>query len=320
MCLDGVDRFRRILLATCWCSLQFERRRPFKRDRTVWSRLSRPGNCSLRDRRTWSTPFTRSLLLSSVISRADTARFLQKITFYACNTLFVVIAVDLYIAIVYPLQYDTVVTEARINCANGTSSLVASAVGIVELLWLLNISWSSCNLPYSITMHYAFDLVFYIFGASLLVFVYGRIFLIALEHRRRIDQSPVLRPTVPSGGISVIEQSSTMNTAQQTESQSGRTKSTKSQLRAARMTGIVIGSYSISWLPYFIGKGLQFSGNRAQYVQNLIDVGSALGTASVCLNWVIYGMTSRIFRKAFLRILCKRHKRVVENSRSIPHN
>ena len=94
-----------------------------------------------------------------------------------------------------------------------------------------------------------------------------------------------------------------MNTAQQTESQSGMTKSTKSQFKAARMTAIVIGSYSISFLAFHIGKGLKIAGNTAPYVKNLVDLGGGFGIAVSCLSWVIYPIMSRSFRKAFLRIL-----------------
>lgn len=234
---------------------------------------------------------------------------IQKLPFYACHALFMAIALDRYIAVVYPLHYEAVVTETRMNYAIGACSLFAVAIGIVQLSWLLTVNWSSCDIPYSLLMHFVFDFGFYVSGILVMVLVYGRILLIALQHRRKIDCNPAYRLTGPICGNPVTETSTI--TAPQTQSQTGRTKSTKGEFKAARMTATVIGSYTICWLTFIIGRGLQLSGIRAQYAQNLVDVGSALGTASVSLDWVIYGMMNRSFRKAFLRILCKRNKSVI---------
>lgn len=240
---------------------------------------------------------------------------IQKVPYYACATLFIAIALDRYIAVVYPLHYEGVVTERRMNYAIRATALFVVAIGVVQLLWLVNVNWSSCDLPYSLLMHFGFDFTFYLSVVSVMVLVYGRILLIALQQRKRINNHPVFRLAEPSSnGISATVPS-IMITAQQSGSQTGKIKSTKSiksEFKAARMTAAMISSYSISWLPYFIGRSLQLYGIRAQYTQNLVDVGSALLTASISLDWIIYGLMNRSFRKAFLKILCKRNKSVAK--------
>lgn len=223
---------------------------------------------------------------------------IQEIPYCTSHSLLVGIAIDRYVAIVYPLHYETKLTEARVKLIVACSYVLGILVGIVHALWLIDMDWSSCDFPYSVALQFAMDFSMYVLVASVFVVVYGRVFLIAVHHRKEI----ALFHKPGAVGHVREKQSAGTGTGIIDQEETGR-RFKRKEFKAARMTGILICSFVLSWLPFHVGRGLQVSDNREQYTKNLLDIGSALGSTNVALQWIYYGIMSSDFKQAFLKIL-----------------
>lgn len=69
---------------------------------------------------------------------------------------------------------------------------------------------------------------------------------------------------------------------------------------------LVLGSFSICWLPYFAVVCLRANGLRTADSLLVYKVAFSLGIANSCMNPLIYAWKNTIFKRAFCNILkCK---------------
>lgn len=81
----------------------------------------------------------------------------------------------------------------------------------------------------------------------------------------------------------------------------------RTELKAVRLTACVVGAVVVLWTPYLIGGLILISGFNPLLGQYVTDVGSALGSASAGVNWLIYGAASRDFRHSAMQLFgCRR--------------
>jgi len=90
----------------------------------------------------------------------------------------------------------------------------------------------------------------------------------------------------------------------------------KVQFKALRLTSAIIGAYLVLWLPYGIGRGLQFVGDTRPYVTYLVDIGSSIGMFNSSFNWILYGAVSKTYQKAFRCLLMN----CVQSARRVFHH
>src|SRR6218665_217017 len=208
---------------------------------------------------------------------------------------FIIIAMDRYIAIIYPLHYETKMTMTVIKFLIGGSFVFGLTISGIYFSYLQYINFSSCGSPYSIVMTAVIDCAVHFTMMLITILVYGRVLLVARKHRSKIATPPQEPSTeintisdpavVPSGGKIV------------------KPKKTRTEFKAARMTAVLICSYTLPLLPYEIGRIMQACGNTQSYSTKLIDVGASLGNLNTGFDWVIYGIMNRTFRQAFYRLL-----------------
>jgi hypothetical protein len=80
-------------------------------------------------------------------------------------------------------------------------------------------------------------------------------------------------------------------------------KKLRVELKAVRLTASVVGVFAVLWTPYIIGKIIDISHVNPVVGHYIGDVGAALGILNSSINWVIYGLASRDFRTAVLKML-----------------
>ncbi len=187
----------------------------------------------------------------------------------------VLISVDRYLAICYPLHYSTRVTLRKVQvcvCVCWLCSLVYSSVlikdNLVQLSWL-----TSCYGECVYRIGYipgAVDIaVTFIAPVTAIIALYGRVFVVALAHARAI-RSHVVTVQLPVGA-----------------------KISKSELKAAMGLGAVVTIFLTCFCPYYcISLMSSFKENVPEYLAFIFVV------LNPCLNPVIYAFIYPWFRRA----------------------
>jgi 7 transmembrane receptor (rhodopsin family) len=79
-------------------------------------------------------------------------------------------------------------------------------------------------------------------------------------------------------------------------------KKFRKELKAVRLTASIVGVFIILWMPYIAGRIIQASGANPLLGQYVSNIGIAMGNFNSCINWVIYGLVSRDFRRAVWKL------------------
>ena len=199
----------------------------------------------------------------------------------------IVMGTDRYIAINYPLHYETMVTVNRIII-----STVACWVAPI-LFTSLNLAWYGYNpnvcqdggpvIPPE--FYLGLQTFAYILEACFLLFVYLQILKVARRQAKIIAGN--MQPAPASNDP--------VRTAQKTI----RHKGTK-------MVMLVLLAYMISWGPYFVVHWLILSGVDNDSIDVLSRMTRHFGVLNSCVNVVIYSFVNKDFRQAYQSLLCCR--------------
>ena len=189
------------------------------------------------------------------------------------------IAIDRYTAIAHPFLYNTLDTNKWAKASVMISWAYGFALSIACTAYLPYVDFSSCATPYSIVMQCVIDFGSYIVISPAIAVLYGRVFMIAIQQRSKVDILPNARTDKQSAG--------------------GRFRA---EMKAVKTTALIVGSFVIFWFPYALGRLLQGIGNINEYTQTLIDIGFSLGFFNESFNWLIYGATNKPFRMAMMKV------------------
>ena len=207
---------------------------------------------------------------------------LVRIAPHAVNAHLVSITVDRYVAIVYPLFYSTRVTTTTAYFFIISSWIYGLLVVIPLLQYLRFVDWSSCDLPYSLRTVAIVDVGSYVIISVTMVTMFGKILLIAREHRIKIEAISVVTHTIGRPGYDL-----------------------QAEFKAARLTAQILVVYIVLYFPFHLGRFLQgLLGDMRPYSQYFVDVGISLIQFSSSINWIVYGMHDREFRKSVFKIVC----------------
>jgi hypothetical protein len=80
-------------------------------------------------------------------------------------------------------------------------------------------------------------------------------------------------------------------------------KKLRLELKAVRLTASIVGVFLVLWMTFIIGRMILVSGVHPLLGQYVSDVGIALGVLNSSINWIIYGLASRDFRRAVVKML-----------------
>nr|XP_008117869.1 PREDICTED: beta-3 adrenergic receptor [Anolis carolinensis] len=206
------------------------------------------------------------------------------------------IAVDRYLAITAPLQYEMLVTKGR---ARGVVCLVWAVAAFISFLPIMNHWWRDgadeealrcyrdpqccdfvTNMPYAILS----SIISFYVPLLVMVFVYARVFAVATRQLHLIekDKGRFLqggRRRRPSRLLSAIKEH-----------------------KALKTLGIIMGIFTLCWLPFFVANIINVFA-RSLVPDQLFRFFNWLGYVNSAFNPIIY-CRSPDFRCAFKKLLC----------------
>lgn len=244
------------------------------------------------------------------------------------------LAVDRYLAVTNPLRYGTLVTKRRARAAVVLVWIVSAAVSFAPIMsqwWRVGAdaeaqechsnprccSFAS-NMPYALLSS---SVSFYL-PLLVMLFVYARVFVVAKRQRHLLRRelgrfspeesppSPSRSPSPATGGTPV---------APDGVPSCGRRPARLLPLRehrALRTLGLIMGIFSLCWLPFFLANVLRALAGPSLVPSGVFIALNWLGYANSAFNPVIY-CRSPDFRDAFRRLLCSYGGRGPEEPRAV---
>jgi len=251
----------------------------------------------------------------------------------------ILIPVERYIAIVYPLHYETKFSDRTLKRAISACWLIGNLLTMTYVLWLIDADLSKCDL---IPDQYPVIVVpvAYIPVCVTMFICYGKILAIAWRHHRRIEHLNVADPAVGNADHAIATTTTTQSgrenptenppantdppprpavcdgteSADLAEQQRQKMKSRRREFKAVYLTGAIVGTFVILWFPYVLGLVLGAVGfNNAAIVDYLHLVGGGLGTLNFAFSWAIYAAVSRKYRRAYRQMLMRIGCRCCQN-------
>ncbi|KAM4837308.1 beta-3 adrenergic receptor isoform 1-T1 [Thomomys bottae] len=233
------------------------------------------------------------------------------------------LAVDRYLAVTNPLRYGTLVTKRRARAAVVLVWIVSAAVSFAPIMsqwWRVGAdaeaqrchsnprccSFAS-NMPYALLSS---SVSFYL-PLLVMLFVYARVFIVARrqlrllrrergrfppEESRSAPSSPSAPPRSPSPASAVACASP--------EARRPARLLPLREHRALRTLGLIMGTFTLCWLPFFLANVLRALVGPAVVPGPVFLALNWLGYANSAFNPLIY-CRSPDFRNAFRRLLCR---------------
>jgi len=268
---------------------------------------------------------------------------LMKMTFYVSVLHTFLISAERYIAIVYPLQYETKFTDRTMKLAISAVWATGMLMGMTYWLWLINADSNKCK-RVPAAYHLVDVVVIYIPGCICLFTCYGKIFAIARRQRRCIE--PQLTNVKPASGLqtaaavavatakysnktatitsrhhvvnpndkslsgtgassepSVTSAAASAELTQEQRRQ--KVKSRRREFKAVYLTAAIVGSFVVLRFPYMLGRVLASVGYNSVLATHISLIGVAFNFST---TWAIYAAVSKSYRRAyrqmFIRIGC----------------
>ena len=211
-----------------------------------------------------------------------------------CTLTFV--SIERFIAIVYPLNYETLITTQRVKIIIGyiwlqavlcaSSTFIFSEFKFLEFEAICTVNWER-SIAYSLIFAIIFLYVPFLVTAVL----YCIILKTAIRQRQRID-------IIKVGEISSERCSQNSGKKVPTEE-----RKTKKEYKATVMIGIVVGTFCLCWFPHSVGVFCIIDPS-CKWDDSFYVATTWLAMFNSAMNSIIYGLMNRSFRRAFKSVLC----------------
>jgi len=248
----------------------------------------------------------------------------------------ILICIERYIAIIYPLKYETKFTDRTLKWSIAAAWAIGILAGMTFSFWVINADLRKCDLipvPY----HLLDFVAGYVPVCISMLVVYGKILVIWWHQRKRvrpIDVSPA-----PAGGASgqatavkrlpATQSNEAANTGQAAkdkslastgppteptaatsadvaaEQQRQQIKSRRREFKAVYLTAAIVGMFVILWIPHNLGRVLGAAGYNPVIVSYIGVAGGGIGTFNFAFSWVIYAAVSKSYRRAYRKVLSR---------------
>ncbi|PSN46479.1 hypothetical protein C0J52_06891 [Blattella germanica] len=198
-----------------------------------------------------------------------------------CNLF--IIAIDRYISIVYPLHYCKVITHRLASTMMGASWCAALMLSTMPIYWNNWAKDDQCELEQVMAPNYFVLVILPLFLLlwSAMFAIYWKIWREARSQARRLRESSFLHGGGPSDWKSV------------------------------QVVLMVLGSFSICWLPYMIVACTIISGVCTSEFGIGYKAAFSLAMANSCMNPIIYAWKNPEFRQAIRRLIqCQSPNRI----------
>ena len=258
---------------------------------------------------------------------------LMKMTPYVSIFHLILISVERYIAIVYPLHYETKFTDRTLKWALFAVWATGIFLGMTHALWLINAELNMCSLipaPYHLV-----DALAYTPVCVCLFFCYGKTLAIAWRRSRRIEPvSSVSRASGQTTSLVIVQSrqstgtdntvdpngkpsptgtgarsepavTSTAASANPAQQQRQEMKSRRREFKAVYLTAAIVGAYVVLWFPHAFGRVLESIDYDPVVTSYISRAGGAIGAANFALAWVIYAAVSKSYRRAYRQMLIR---------------
>ena len=221
----------------------------------------------------------------------------------------VLIALDRLLYIMKPFFYTREVRSQRVKLA-------------ILLVWLLAAAWASIPLyihtydettDHHCTMQAAIPSVYRAYANVPLLFagamttggVYITIARVAIRHKKAIFKS------IP--GYSSHGKKLSVNAGDLTEAARSAIHTMTSNMKTLKLFVIVFGLLIVCWLPYYV---IEFTSDFVSVPDVLYRASTALGFLNSGVNFFVYPMYNKQFRRAFKTLICPCLKNPLERSYS----
>jgi len=262
---------------------------------------------------------------------------LHKITIHVSILHLLLVSVERYIAIVYPLQYETKFTDRTLKWSISAMWATGIMSGMSYALWVINADLSKCDLiP---VQYHLVDVIFGYLPVCISMFIcHGKILAIAWRQRQRIEPmsaNPAAGPSVQTTAVTCLPPSQS-NKADNTEDltdkpptdtgpprkpavpssadsselaqqqqQQQQIKSRRREFKAAYLTAVIVGVCVILWFPYVLGRVLASVGYNPVVVNYIVIASGAIGAFNFSFTWAIYAAVSKSYRRAYRQVMIR---------------
>ncbi|XP_029792007.1 beta-3 adrenergic receptor isoform X2 [Suricata suricatta] len=232
------------------------------------------------------------------------------------------LAVDRYLAVTNPLRYGALVTKRRARAAVVLVWVVSAAVSFAPIMskwWRVGADAEAqrchsnphccafaSNIPYALLSS---SVSFYL-PLLVMLFVYARVFVVATRQLRLLRGElgrfpPEESPPAASRSLSPVPAGPCASPSGVPSY--GRRPARLLPLRehrALRTLGLIMGTFSLCWLPFFVANVVRALGGPSLVPSPVFLALNWLGYANSAFNPLIY-CRSPDFRSAFRRLLCR---------------
>nr|XP_023689757.1 alpha-1B adrenergic receptor [Paramormyrops kingsleyae]XP_023689759.1 alpha-1B adrenergic receptor [Paramormyrops kingsleyae] len=236
-----------------------------------------------------------------------------------------VISIDRYIGVSYPLRYPSIVTEKRALLAMFGVWVLSVVISIGPLL-----GWKQAPSPDDRVCRINEEPFYALFSSLgsfyiplvVILSMYCRVYIVAKKTTKNLEAG-VMKERTDSSELTLRIHKGSQLHEDSGSTGKGRGQPSRSSLtvkllkfsrekKAAKTLGVVVGMFTLCWLPFFIALPIGSFNASLRAPKPLFNVIFWLGYFNSCLNPIIYPCYSREFKLAFIRILrcqCRHRKR-----------